>query len=93
MTECRFAAKRTFPTREWARQGMRDIRAAVWARGVRYDTLYPYRCPNGSHWHLSHYRQGYAMCPVCGQRQQAWFGGKVWVIAAHGGCAGEGQHA
>lgn len=96
MTECRFPEKRTYRTRELAREGMRQIRFAV---GERYDTLYPYRCPDESHWHLSHYRQGRAVCPVCGKLVPSWFGGKVWIIAVHTRglwprpCAGEGMRA
>lgn len=99
MSECPFPVKRTFRTRELARVGMKTIQWAVEGQGSAYDTLYPYRCPNGRHWHLSHYRQGRVLCPVCQLKAPAWFGGKVWVISAHTAglwperCPGEGQHA
>jgi hypothetical protein len=76
---CDFPAKRTFRTRELARAGAHEIRLHV---GVAYQTLYPYKCPTERHWHLSHFRQGYAICPVCGYRKPAWRGA-VWVMAAH----------
>lgn len=94
---CRYGAKRTFGSKEAATAGTQDIRARVEAAGRVYTTLYPYACPDGDHWHLSHYPQGTATCPVCGREAPAWNGGKVWVISAHDHdsttCAGMGKPA
>lgn len=93
---CRYAGKRLFPTNELAHEGAQRIRAKVEAEGRAYQTLYPYRCPDDrEHWHLSHYRQGYATCPDCHDRAEAWDGGARWIMAAHraGGapCTGQGK--
>ncbi|QIQ63311.1 hypothetical protein SEA_SETTECANDELA_195 [Mycobacterium phage Settecandela] len=92
--ECRHADKRAFHTRLAARLGAKKIREGVEAHGGVYGTLYPYSCPDdSSHWHLTHRRQGYAMCPVCCTRAAAWFGGRVWIIAKHEQCRGVGHTA
>lgn len=87
--ECRYPSKRAFPTRARARLGTQDIRETVEARGGHYNTLYPYRCPGGDHWHLSGSRQGAKDCRACGTRQPAWFDSRrrEWVVYAHGECA------
>lgn len=92
---CRYSTKRTYPTRVRACEGAEEIRAAVEASGRVYTTLYPYACPDSDHWHLSHYPQGDAPCPACGQTAPAWNGGDVWVLSAHrtddAPCVGEGM--
>jgi len=80
---CRYGRKRQFPTRELAREGAQDIRMTVESEGRTFQTLYPYRCPDAGHWHLSHYRQGYATCQYCRRRAAAWDGGQNWIMAAH----------
>ncbi|AXN53323.1 hypothetical protein PBI_THONKO_51 [Mycobacterium phage Thonko] len=88
MTECRYPTKRRFDTRALAREGAANIRAVVEARGEVFNTLYPYRCPSGPHWHLSSARQGFADCGQCGTRRPAWFDSvrREWVIYAHDRC-------
>jgi hypothetical protein len=97
---CRYGAKKRYDTRADARRGALSIKAFVESRGLVYDTLYPYPCPDDfAHWHLSHYQQGYATCPACNtSRVQAWKGGPdYWVIGAHAApltgqpCPGEKQ--
>jgi hypothetical protein len=81
---CRFPAKRTFATRDKARAGAELIRQTVESQGGVYQTLYPYRCPENQHWHLSHYQQGYAVCSWCVQRRPAFKGGDdYWVLGNH----------
>lgn len=93
---CRYSTKRGYATRDLAREGANQIRLTVELRGGSYDTLYPYRCPDAKHWHLSHYRQGYADCTRCESRKPAWDGGMWWVMAEHindhteGRCEGSG---
>lgn len=93
---CRYGDKRRFDTRDGARAGARTIKAAVEARGGVYDTLHPYACPDGptqghpAHWHLSHFHQGTATCPVCSLIVRAWRADN-WVISGHYGCPGEGR--
>jgi hypothetical protein len=94
---CRYSSKRSYGTRQQARDGARLIRAEVEYRGGRYQTLYPYKCPDLHHWHLSHYQQGFQTCPHCGCRTPAWrtdLG--TWVISRHNSCdayriLGEGE--
>lgn len=95
---CRYHRKRTYPTRKAARQGAEDIKTIVGHNGGTYTQLYPYRCPDMEHWHLSHYPQGYRKCGTCGDRAPAWNGGKIWVTGAHLNatgepCTGEGNEA
>lgn len=94
--DCRYWQKHGYSTRELARNGAEAIRIGVEEMGGTYSTLYPYPCPDGDHWHLSHYQQGRKTCPSCGQSAPAWNGGKVWVIGAHltdgAPCTGEGKN-
>lgn len=83
--KCGFPEKQWYRTRALARVGMADIQHYVeHVKGGTYQTLHPYRC--GNHWHLSHYRQGKAVCPVCNQIRPAWFSGTAWIVAAHNDC-------
>lgn len=86
---CRFATKRRFESSEAALAGAEAIRVAVQARGERYDQLHPYLCPDAEHWHLSHYPQGTAVCPWCGEDVAAFDVGSGWVVAPHGGSDGD----
>jgi hypothetical protein len=89
---CRYAHKRTFASEVAAFAGAGDIEEMVKSRGQEYVPLHPYPCPDdAAHWHLSSYEQGHRTCPVCEKVSPAWNGGKVWVIAAHGSCPGEGS--
>jgi len=95
---CPYMKKLVFDTRADARRGAEVIEEQIKARGAIYQRLYPYLCPEGDHWHLSHYPQGYRPCPICHERVRAWNGGKVWVVSAHTTpegepCKGEGMHA
>ena len=91
---CTRPSKRKFGSEYAAKLGADQIKRSV---GPNYDPLYPYQCPAGGHWHLSHYRQGTAKCPVCQLPKPAWRGGDAyWVIAKHmsvgnaGPCNGTG---
>ncbi|WP_131722083.1 hypothetical protein [Mycolicibacterium senegalense] len=97
-SECRFARKRRYSTRDLAVMGADEVKAAVESSGRRFDSLHPYRCPDGPHWHLSHYEQALGMCPVCEEWHPAWCGSqpdKRWIISGHvvdeQPCPGEGQ--
>lgn len=92
---CTYPRKKKFANLNEAREGARAIEAH---HGERYEPLYPYECPSGGHWHLSHYRQGEAVCPVCQIKRPAWRGGEsYWVISRHnivgnaGACNGTGD--
>lgn len=95
--DCAHPDKRKYRSRSWADAGAKGIRKKVGE--TAYQTLYPYECPAGGHWHLSHYRQGKAKCPACQMPQAAWKGGEdYWVIAKHEGvdvdgslCRGTGE--
>lgn len=86
--ECRYQRKRRFLTSADAEAGARRIRAGVEARGQRFVTLYPYRCPDGDHWHLSKSPQDTRDCPTCGQSRPSWLDPRrgEWVVYAHGDC-------
>lgn len=78
---CTFPQKKRCKTKQEAIE-LRDRMAKHF--GDRYEPLYPYECPAGGHWHLSHYRQGKANCPVCQLHKPAWRGGEgYWVMAKH----------
>ena len=62
---------------------MHQIKAGVESRGGVFDMLYPYRCPDAEHRHLSHYPQGTARCPVCGSEVAAFDVETAWVISPH----------
>lgn len=82
-SSCHLGKKRYYPSRDAALAGAEDIRVEVTAQGRKaYDQLYPYLCPSGGHWHLSHYRQGTARCLVCLQRGPAWLKGE-WIMGKH----------
>lgn len=83
---CRYETKRTFRTRDKARMGIKTIRYSVEGRGIEFNTLYPFHCPDEDHWHLSHYRQGYQDCPGCGERMPFFTERHYWVIPTHGDC-------
>ena len=93
---CTQPQEKKFPTRDGAKIGAEMIKARV---GAGYQQLYPYECSAGGHWHLSHYRQGKARCPVCQLPRNAWRGGESywWVISRHssfgkaGPCTGTGS--
>lgn len=80
---CRYPSKQYYSTRVDAKQGAREIKRSVESEGGVYDQLYPYRCPDGNHWHLSHFQQGVKTCPRCGNPAPAWNGGDTWVIGFH----------
>jgi len=81
---CRYWRKKEFVSKAQAYEGARQIRLHVELTGRTYDPLYPYLCPDGDHWHLSHYRQGEATCSHCGETARAWRGGAdYWVIGEH----------
>lgn len=86
--ECRYGTKRRYLTKADARRGAERIREEVTARGDRFDTLHPYECPSGGHWHLSSSRQSQKGCTRCQTLQPSWFNAKTqeWVIYAHGDC-------
>ncbi|GAS94837.1 uncharacterized protein RMCC_1803 [Mycolicibacterium canariasense] len=92
---CRFVTKRRFESSDAALAGAETIRGAVQARGDRYEQLHPYLCPDAAHWHLSHYPQGTAVCPCCGEEVSAFDVGAGWVVSPHGGqdtaCLGAGM--
>lgn len=96
---CRFVTKRRFESSDAALSGAEAIRVTVQARGGRYDQLHPYLCPDAEHWHLSHYLQGTAVCPLCGENVPAFDVGTGWVVSPHGdrdgdtACLGTGLQA
>lgn len=85
---CVYPDKKLFPTRDTARGGAREIKQKVQAGGGTYTTLYPYKCPGRTHWHLTHHRQGTKACSYCGEKRPAWYDSRrrEWVVYAHGGC-------
>lgn len=93
---CRYARKRAYTTKRKARLGAMAIQAGVEASGREYQPLYPYRCPDGWHWHLSHFKQAKARCPQCHGEVPAWRGDH-WVISTHevdgAVCSGVGHRA
>lgn len=82
---CRYESKRRYASEPLAIQGAQDIREKVETAGRRYDTLYPYPCPDDNHWHLSHHEQGEISCPACRESAPAWklADSGSWIIAAH----------
>ena len=98
---CRFAAKRTYANEAEANAGTAEIRATAEANGRVYQQLYPYKCPDAEHWHLSHYEQAVGHCPVCEAWHPAWRGStddERWIMSGHENadgakCSGEGQLA
>lgn len=94
---CRYPEKHAFDTREAARDGTLIIRIKCMKDNREYQPLYPYKCPDAEHWHLSHYQQGTALCGTCNTVVPAWKG-SWWVIARHVDaehvpCRGEGSRA
>lgn len=81
---CRYATKKLFATENDAEAGAVAIRAKVESAGGVFQTLYPYRCPDGDHWHVSHYRQSVFTCRECEQEVPAWSPreGK-WILTEH----------
>ncbi|AII28256.1 hypothetical protein PBI_YUNGJAMAL_17 [Mycobacterium phage YungJamal] len=91
---CRYDTKYRFRDKDDAIDGAEQIKAR---KGEEYGQLYPYRCPDGDHWHLSHHEQGVERCRTCNRLAPAWKA-KAWVIGAHDGpdgkrCEGIGQRA
>ena len=89
MNECRYPTKRRYESEGEAVDGAQELRERVNGRGRRFIPLYPYRCPESDHWHLSSARQGRATCPLCGVADlPSWFDNQrqEWVIYAHGQC-------
>lgn len=89
--------KRLYATKDEAVAGAAEIKVHVEGFGRTYIALHPYKCPDyGTHWHLTHYQQGYAICPLCRRRAPAWRG-RVWIIGWHqingARCDGVGQDA
>lgn len=92
---CRYSRKRAFADQAHAVAGAERIRITV---GDEYDQLYPYPCPDGPHWHLSHYEQGTQRCGTCNRLVSAWKKRPDWwVIGTHLNngqpCVGEGTKA
>lgn len=52
-SECRYPLKRAFETKQKAIEDAKAIKRMVEQRGDTYSQLYPYRCPDGGHWHLT----------------------------------------
>lgn len=94
--ECRFASKRTFATEDDARLGALEIKTVCALNHRSYTELFPYPCPDGDHWHLSHWAQGTGLCGTCNEMVPAWKGW-WWVIGRHyvnhQPCKGEGSRA